>query len=467
MRPLPQLVLAIILLLTAVAGHAVERTLPDFSSLVESNGPGVVNISTTQVVRRQPLASKEGPSEPDTGQFNDFFHHYFGEEGAPEYLDSKSLGSGFIISSDGYILTCAHVVENAREIIVKLTDRREFTATIVGTDQRSDIALLKINATGLPKLTIGAPDKLRVGEWVVAIGAPFGFENSATSGIVSAKRRSLPKESYVPFIQTDVAINPGNSGGPLFNMKGEVVGINAQIYSRTGGFMGLSFAVPIDLAMQIVSELKANGRFRRGWAGVTIQEVTRDLAEAMGMQKPMGALIADILPGSPAARSELKVGDVVTEFEGRKIALSSDLAPLVGQTAPGTRARLVVMRGGHLQNTWLMVGELPEVMTAAPEPFVPPSANEAQLGLSLSDLNPQQYRQLGIRHGVMVEGVANGPGYAAGLRKGDVIVQIDGQPMRSAANLLAYLARSPQGKPLPVLVKRGATALFVALRLKD
>ena len=467
MRPLPQLVLAIILLLTAVAGHAVERTLPDFSSLVESNGPGVVNISTTQVVRRQPLASKEGPSEPDTGQFNDFFHHYFGEEGAPEYLDSKSLGSGFIISSDGYILTCAHVVENAREIIVKLTDRREFSATIVGTDQRSDIALLKINATGLPKLTIGAPDKLRVGEWVVAIGAPFGFENSATSGIVSAKRRSLPKESYVPFIQTDVAINPGNSGGPLFNMKGEVVGINAQIYSRTGGFMGLSFAVPIDLAMQIVSELKANGRFRRGWAGVTIQEVTRDLAEAMGMQKPMGALIADILPGSPAARSELKVGDVVTEFEGRKIALSSDLAPLVGQTAPGTRARLVVMRGGHLQNTWLMVGELPEVMTATPEPFVPPSANEAQLGLSLSDLNPQQYRQLGIRHGVMVEGVANGPGYAAGLRKGDVIVQIDGQPMRSAANLLAYLARAPQDKPLPVLVKRGATALFVALRLKE
>ena len=467
MRPLPQLVLAIILLLTAVAGHAVERTLPDFSSLVESNGPGVVNISTTQVVRRQPLASKEGPSEPDTGQFNDFFHHYFGEEGAPEYLDSKSLGSGFIISSDGYILTCAHVVENAREIIVKLTDRREFSATIVGTDQRSDIALLKINATGLPKLTIGAPDKLRVGEWVVAIGAPFGFENSATSGIVSAKRRSLPKESYVPFIQTDVAINPGNSGGPLFNMKGEVVGINAQIYSRTGGFMGLSFAVPIDLAMQIVSELKANGRFRRGWAGVTIQEVTRDLAEAMGMQKPMGALIADILPGSPAARSELKVGDVVTEFEGRKIALSSDLAPLVGQTTPGTRARLVVMRGGHLQNTWLMVGELPEVMTATPEPFVPPSANEAQLGLSLSDLNPQQYRQLGIRHGVMVEGVANGPGYAAGLRKGDVIVQIDGQPMRSAANLLAYLARAPQDKPLPVLVKRGATALFVALRLKE
>ncbi len=467
MYPPPQSVLAFILLLTSSAGLAVERNLPDFSSLVETNGPGVVNISTTQVVRRQPLAGMEGPDEPDTGQFKDFSRHYSGEESAPEYLDSKSLGSGFIISSDGYILTCAHVVENATEIIVKLIDRREFVATIVGTDQRSDIALLKINATGLPKLAIGAPDKLRVGEWVLAIGSPFGFENSATSGIVSAKRRSLPKESYVPFIQTDVAINPGNSGGPLFNMKGEVVGVNAQIYSRTGGFMGLSFAVPIDLAMQIVSELKANGHFRRGWAGVTIQEVTRDLADALGMKKPMGALIADILPGSPAARSELKVGDVVVEFEGHNIALSSDLAPLVGQTTPGTRARLVVMRAGHLQDTWLMVGELPEVIAATPAPFAPLSGNGEHLGLSLRDLNPQQYRQLGIRHGVMVEGVATGPGYTAGLRKGDVIVQIDGQPMRSAANLFAYLERAPQDRPLPVLVRRGAAALFLALRVKE
>lgn len=467
MYPLPQSVLAFLLLLTSFVGQAVERNLPDFSSLVESNGPGVVNISTTQVVRRPPLAGTEGPEEPDTGQFNDFFHHYFGEEGAPEYYASKSLGSGSIISSDGYILTCAHVVENAKEIIVKLTDRREFIATIVGTDQRSDIALLKIDATGLPKLAIGAPDKLRVGDWVLAIGSPFGFENSATSGIVSAKRRSLPKESYVPFIQTDVAINPGNSGGPLFNMKGEVVGINAQIYSRTGGFMGLSFAVPIDLAMQIVSELKANGHFRRGWAGVTIQEMTRDLAQALGMKKPMGALIADILPGSPAAKSELKVGDVVVEFEGHSIALSSDLAPLVGQTAPGTRARLVVMRGGTLQDTWLMVGELPEVIVATPALFAPPSGNGTQLGLSLRDLNPQQYRQRGIRHGVMVEAVADGPGYRAGLRKGDVIVQIDSRPMRSAANLYAYLALAPQDRPLPVLVRRGATALFLALRVKE
>ncbi len=468
MTPLPRLFLAFILLLTSSACLAVERKLPDFSGLVESNGPGVVNISTTQTVRRTPLAGMDAaPDEPDAGQFNDFFRHYFGEEGAPEYLDSKSLGSGFIISSDGYILTCAHVVENAKEIIVKLTDRREFIAVIVGTDQRSDIALLKINATGLPKLAIGAPEKLRVGEWVLAIGSPFGFESSATSGIVSAKRRSLPKESYVPYIQTDVAINPGNSGGPLSNMKGEVVGVNSQIYSRTGGFMGLSFAVPIDMAMQIVSELKANGRIRRGWAGVTIQEVTRDLAEAMGLKKPAGALIADILPGSPAAKSELKIGDVVVEFEGHNIVLSSDLAPLVGQTAPGTRARLVVMRGGQLQSTWMIVGELPEVLAAAPEPSAPPGENGAQLGLILRDMSVQQYRQLGIRHGVLVEGVANGPGYRAGVRKGDVIVQVDGKPMRSAANLYAYLSRAPLDRPLSVLIRRGASALFLALRVKE
>jgi serine protease Do len=463
----PQAVFAFILLLTSSVSLAAERNLPDFSALVESNRPGVVNISTTQTVRRSPLAGMGAPDEPDAGQFNDFFRHYLGEEGSQEYFDSESLGSGSIISSDGYILTCAHVVENAREIIVKLTDRREFIAAIVGVDQRSDIALLKINASGLPKLTIGAPDKLRVGEWVLAIGSPFGFESSATSGIVSAKRRSLPKESYVPFIQTDVAINPGNSGGPLFNLKGEVVGVNSQIYSRTGGFMGLSFAVPIDLAMQIVSELKANGRFRRGWAGVTIQEVTRDLAEAFRLKKPVGALIADILPGSPAAKSDLKIGDVVVEYEGRNIVLSSDLAPLVGQTVPGTRARLKVMRGGQLQTNWLIVGELPEVVAAASEPFAPPSENGAQLGLSLRDLGPQQFRQLGIRYGVMVEGVANGPAYRAGVRKGDIIIQIDGRTARSAANLYAYLTRAPQDRPLPVLVRRGASALFLALRVKE
>ena len=457
--------LALLIFVTAVP--AVERPLPDFSRLVEINGPGVVNISTTQIVRRTPAPAADVPESPDGAPFDDFFRHYFGDGETPEYFDSKSLGSGSIISADGYILTCAHVVENAKEIIVKLTDRREFVATVVGTDARSDIALLKINASGLPKLTVGDPDKLKVGEWVLAIGSPFGFESSATSGIVSAKRRSLPKENYVPFIQTDVAINPGNSGGPLFNLRGEVIGVNSQIYSRTGGFMGLSFAVPIDLAMQIVKQLKASGHFRRGWAGVTIHDVTRDLALSFGMKKPAGALIADILAGSPAAKSGLKVGDVVMEFEGRHIVMSSDLPPLVGQTLPGTRARLAVMRGGQLQTVWLIVGELPEAQVPQ---LAPPADSQAdsqnRTGLVLLDLSPQQRRRLGVNHGVLVEAVTNGPVYEAGVRTGDVILQVDGMPMRSAADLKVYLTRIPKDRPVPLLIRRGTNALFLALKVR-
>ena len=457
--------LALLIFVTAVP--AVERPLPDFSRLVEINGPGVVNISTTQIVRRAPAPPAGASESPDGAPFDDFFRHYFGDGGAPEYFDSKSLGSGSIISTDGYILTCAHVVENAKEIIVKLTDRREFVATVIGTDARSDIALLKINASGLPKLTVGDPDKLKVGEWVLAIGSPFGFESSATSGIVSAKRRSLPKENYVPFIQTDVAINPGNSGGPLFNLRGEVIGVNSQIYSRTGGFMGLSFAVPIDLAMQIVKQLKASGHFRRGWAGVTIHDVTRDLALSFGMKKPAGALIADILAGSPAAKSGLKVGDVVMEFEGRHIVMSSDLPPLVGQTLPGTRARLAVMRGGQLQTVWLIVGELPEAQVPQ---LAPPADSQAdsqnRTGLVLRDLSPQQRRRLGVNHGVLVEAVTNGPVYEAGVRTGDVILQVDGMPMRSAADLKVYLTRIPKDRPVPLLIRRGTNALFLALKVR-
>ena len=459
--------LALLTVITAVP--AVERQLPDFSRLVEINGPGVVNISTTQIVRRAPAPPADAPESPDGAPFDDFFRHYFGDGGTPEYFDSKSLGSGSIISTDGYILTCAHVVENAKEIIVKLTDRREFVATVVGTDARSDIALLKINASGLPKLTVGDPDKLKVGEWVLAIGSPFGFESSATSGIVSAKRRSLPKENYVPFIQTDVAINPGNSGGPLFNLQGEVIGVNSQIYSRTGGFMGLSFAVPIDLAMQIVKQLKAHGHFRRGWAGVTIHEVTRDLALSFGMKKPAGALIADILSGSPAAKSGLKVGDVVVEFEGRQIVMSSDLPPLVGQTMPGTRARLAVMRAGQLQTVWLIIGELPEAQTSSREPVTPPARQDHGQngnGLVLHELSPQQRRRLGVNHGVLVELAPGGPLYEAGVRSGDVILQVDGMPMRSAADLRVYLTRAPKDKPVPMLIRRGTNALFLAFKAR-
>ncbi|HEX9626133.1 MAG TPA: DegQ family serine endoprotease [Acidiferrobacterales bacterium] len=453
-----------VLLALAPAAGAAGRELPDFSTLVQANGPAVVNISTTQIQRRNAFP---GLGTPDGAPFNDWFRHYFGEEGEGEAFDSKSLGSGFVITRDGYVLTCAHVVENAREVIVKLNDRREFAARVVGADRRSDVALLKIDAQGLPVVKIGDPAGLRVGEWVIAIGSPFGFESSATAGIVSAKGRSLPKENYVPFIQTDVAINPGNSGGPLFNLNGEVVGVNSQIYSRTGGFMGLSFAVPIDMAMQVVTELKAHGRVRRGWLGVTIQDVTRELAESFSMSRPAGALVADILPGSPGAKSELKIGDVVVDYEGQPIEVSSDLPPLVGRTPPGTRARMTVVRGGQTRNLFLTIGELPEERTEAPPEGPADVPALGPLGLAYADLNPRQRRELGIPAGVLIERVGDGPGLRAGLRPGDVLLQVDGRPVRNSAELTRLLGQLPRDRALPILIRRGSNAQFLALKIGE
>ena len=445
------------------------RALPDFIPLVESNGPAVVNISTTQLVKRPawPGAELEPPESPEGGPFNDFLRRYFGEnETLPEFFDNKSLGSGFIISADGYILTCAHVVENASEILVRLTDRREFIAKIIGADRRSDVALLKIQATHLPLVRTGDPRNVRVGEWVLAIGSPFGFENSATVGIVSAKGRSLPRENYVPFIQTDVAINPGNSGGPLFNLQGEVIGINSQIYSRTGGFMGLSFAVPIDIAMEVTKQLKASGRVQRGWIGVTIQDVTRELAESFGMKNPHGALVADVLPDGPAAKSDLRVGDVVVEYEGRRINLSADLPPLVGQTLPGKRAKVGIIRAGQALTQLVTIAELPEEANEAqPEPTVP--QQPSVLGMQLKELTPSQRQQLGITQGVLVDKVTEGPALKAGLHPGDVILQVLGKPVRSVAELRDMIPKLPRHKPIPMLVRRGAAALFLAIRLPE
>jgi serine protease Do len=407
-------------------------------------------------------------TRPRRRPVHDFLRRYFGEEELPpEIFDNKSLGSGFLISPDGYVLTCAHVVENATEILVRLTDRREFTAKVVGADRRSDVALLKIDATGLPQVRIGDPEKVRVGEWVLAIGSPVGFESSATAGIVSAKGRSLPRENYVPFIQTDVAINPGNSGGPLFNLRGEVIGINSQIYSRTGGFMGLSFAVPIDIAMHVAKQLKTSGHVQRGWIGVTIQDVTRELAESFGMKRPSGALIADVLPDGPAAKSDLRVGDVVVEYENHRVDLSADLPPLVGQTAPGTRAKLGIIRNGQTKTLSITIAELPEE-TAENRPESPPGPERpGVLGMQLKDLTPAQRKQLGVSQGVLVEKVAEGPALKAGVRPGDVILQVQGRPMRSAAELRDLAPQLPRNKPVPVLVRRGAAALFLALRLPE
>lgn len=440
------------------------RALPDFSSLAVSSGPVVVNISTTQNLNRAELPGVEPPEAP----FNDFLRRYFGDEDPPpEFFENKSLGSGFIISADGYVLTCAHVVENATEILVRLTDRRELVAKVVGADKRSDVALLKLEAKGLPVARIGDPGRVRVGEWVLAIGSPFGFENSVTAGIVSAKGRSLPSENYVPFIQSDVAINPGNSGGPLFNLRGEVIGVNSQIYSRTGGFMGLSFAVPIDIAMKVAQQLKVSGRVKRGWLGVTIQDVTRDLAESFGMKHPAGALIADILPGSPAAKSDLRVGDIVMEYDGTRIDSSADLPPLVGQMAPGTRARLMVLRNRQPRNLLLAIAELPEE-SAAPQP-APPSGVEQNgvLGMQLKDLTAVQRKQLGVTHGVAVEKVADGPGLRAGLRPGDILLQLGGKAVRSIAEFRDQATQQRRNHPAPLLVRRGSTSLFLALRIPD
>jgi len=445
------------------------RALPDFTPLVESSAPAVVNISTTQMVRHPAGPDAEMPEAPESNApFNDFLRRYFGEdELPPEFFDNKSLGSGFLVSPDGYILTCAHVVENATEILVRLTDRREFTAKVIGADRRSDVALLKIDAAGLPQVRIGDPDKVRVGEWVLAIGSPFGFDSSATAGIVSAKGRSLPRENYVPFIQTDVAINPGNSGGPLFNLRGEVIGINSQIYSRTGGFMGLSFAVPIDIAMQVAKQLKASGHVKRGWMGVTIQDVTRELAESFGMQRPSGALIADVLADGPAAASGLRVGDVVVEYEGHRIKLSADLPPLVGQTEPGARAKLGIVRGGQARTVTVTIAELPEdTAEIRPAPSSGPE-RPGVLGMQLKDLTPAQRKQLGVSQGVLVERVVEGPAHKAGVRPGDVILQMQGRPIRSAVELHELAPQLSRHKPVPVLVRRGAAALFLALRIPE
>ena len=442
----------------APAAPAAERTLPDFTRLVDTYGAAVVNISTNQRA-----ASAPGPDAPDAPGETPFGELSRPHEGAPDSLDNASLGSGFVISADGYVLTCAHVVEGASEILVRLTDRREFRARLVGADARSDVALLRIDASGLPTVAIGEPRRLKVGEWVLAIGAPFGFDNSATGGIVSAKGRSLPSENYIPFIQTDVAINPGNSGGPLFNLRGEVVGVNSQIYSRTGGFMGVSFAIPIDLAMRIAEQLKTEGRVRRGWLGVSLQEVTRGLAAAYGMTQPRGALIADMLPNGPAAKSELRTGDIVLEYEGRAIDRSSDLPPLVGQAQPGTRARLTVLRRGQgTQAAHAIVGELKEEATKTAAQ--PPRREEGRRpGIVLSELTAPQRRRQDLDYGARVEAVDEGPARSAGLRPGDVILEVDGKRIGNTADFERLLAHAPKGRPALLRIRRGAQTLYLAL----
>jgi serine protease Do len=448
--------------------------LPDFNQLFEENNAAVVNISTTQKIKRRiPVLpyGREMPEIPKDSPFGDLFRHFFGdgEGGKLEEFNTESLGSGFIISADGYILTNNHVVQDADEIIVTLSDRRQLEAKVIGADELSDVALLKVNAGNLPVVRMAKDVNLKVGQWVLAIGSPFGFDHSATAGIISALGRSLPNESYVPYIQTDVAINPGNSGGPLFNLNGEVIGVNAQIYSRTGGFMGLSFAIPIDVAMDVAEQLKTKGKVVRGWLGVLIQDVTRELAESFGLETPAGALVAKVLPDGPAAKASIQVGDIILEFNGHPVQRSADLPPLVGRTRVGSDAQIKILRQGKITGLPVRIGELPaeerERLRLSRE--VPETGGQERLGLEVTDLTSEQRQRLGVSHGVVVQNVTPGPARDAGVRPGDVILSINNVQIQSVEEFSELVAQLPAGRWIPLLVQRREGALFLALRIPE
>src|SRR3989454_1935374 len=451
-----------------------QRDLPDFTRLVEDQGNAVVNISTTQAVRRTG-ALPQVPGMEDE-EVLEFFRRFIPRQPGPGQPgpgpsprpESRSLGSGFIISQDGYVLTNAHVVEGADEITVKFTDKREFKAKVIGADKRTDIALIKIDATGLPAVRFGDPAKLKVGEWVVAIGSPFGFENTVTAGIVSAKGRSLPQKKFVPFIQTDVAINPGNSGGPLFNMRGEVVGINSQIYSRTGGFMGLSFAIPIDVALDIQKQLRDKGRVARGRIGVVIQEVTRDLATSFGLDRPRGALVNSVEKGSPADRAGIEASDIIIGFDGRPVENSSDLPRLVGSTRPGSQAAVEVWRKGATRKLSITVGELQEERIAArdtPRSQKPSETLANRLGIVVAEVSAEKKKEMRIANGLEVTDVR--PDARADVRRGDVLLTLvhKGQhvELKSVEQFNKLLAGLDKSAVFTLQVRRGDAVAFVTV----
>jgi serine protease Do len=450
---------------------AQGRELPDFTRLVDEQGAAVVNISTTQAPRRAANVPQLPNLEDE--EMLEFFRRFIPRQPGPgpgpgARPESRSLGSGFLISADGYILTNAHVIDAADEINVKLTDKREYKAKVIGADKRTDVALIKIDAANLPAVRLGDPAKLKVGEWVVAIGSPFGFENTVTAGIVSAKGRSLPQENFVPFIQTDVAINPGNSGGPLFNMKGEVVGVNSQIYSRTGGFMGLSFAIPIDVALDIQKQLRDKGRVSRGRIGVVIQEVTKDLAVSFGLDRPRGALVNSVEKGSPADRGGIEATDIITRFDGKAVESSSDLPRIVGATRPGTGVQVEVWRKAAPRTLSLTVGELQEDKVAARSaPRERKSAELAanRLGIAVSELTAEQKRELKLGHGLMVTDVR--PDARAEVRRGDILLKMvhNGQhtDLRSNEQLNRLLAGMDKNAVITLQVRRGESTAFVTV----
>ena len=441
---------------------ATAAQLPDFTELVEKQGPTVVNISTTQSVR-SPLVPQI-PNLQEDDPFYEFFRRFIPNP-APREFQSQSLGSGFIISTDGYILTNAHVVDAADEVTVKLNDKREFKAKVIGSDRRTDVALIKIEASGLPAVRFGDPNRLKVGEWVAAIGSPFGFENSVTAGIVSAKGRSLPQENFVPFIQTDVAVNPGNSGGPLFNLRGEVVGINSQIYSRTGGFMGLSFAIPIDVASDIAQQLRASGKVTRGRIGVVIQPITKELAESFGLSKPAGALVNSVEKGGPADKAGIDSGDVILRFNGKAVNSSEDLPRIVGATRPGTKVAVQVWRNKAARDVQVVVGELQDDRAArqSRRGGGKPPAAMSQYGMALADLSEAQRKELKVDGGALVENT-QGPATRAGIRRGDIILAVNNQDVKSVEHFKELMSQFEKGRIVALLIRRGTNSLYIPFK---
>ncbi len=444
--------------------------LPDFGDLVEQVGPAVVNISVVQ--RRQQQSMGENPLADDP--FYDFLRRFGvpipgmpGQPGAGPRT-RRGIGSGFIVSADGYVLTNAHVVggdddNTASEVTVSLIDKREFKAKVIGIDRRTDVALIKIDARDLPTVKIGDAERSRVGEWVVAVGSPFGFDATVTAGIISAKARRLPDETYVPFIQTDVAINPGNSGGPLFNLAGEVIGINSQIYSRSGGFMGISFAIPIDVAMNIKDQLIAHGRVQRGRLGIAIQTVDKDLAQSFGLPDARGALVASVEPDSAADKAGLKAGDVVLGVDGTRVSESIDLPRIIGEKRPGTRIRLEIWRDGRSRDVLATLDELnPETTASAAVPGLGDSAG-GKLGLNARSLTPQEAAQLNLKGGIVVE-AADGPAARAGIQRGDVILAVNNQTVSNLAEFRMLVERA--GKRFALLIQRNDSRIFVPVQIE-